>query len=251
MANWHLYCDESSKDHPYLVFGGILVRADIAPGLAAELDEWRTSCGMIGEISWKKTTADRLERYKQFAALAIDNARMGRISFRCAVFDRDDDGLFKGTPRDEAYAKRLHQYLLHSFGLRLPEVDQLFIFPDHEFLPCPPEELRTFLNSGIGMRRCAFDCNVVRFIKPHESKKSRFIQMADLLSGAVAAGNNFSADANSKRGAAKRELSAFIAARAGVDFTRSNFGRMDFRIWHFVPLIKLAAMQHAPIKRAP
>lgn len=236
MAIWHLYCDESGTNSNYLVLGGVLLKSEDAQDLVSRIDQWRALNNISGEVSWKKTAPQSLERHKQFAQGTLRHARDGRLAFRSAVFNRRDNELFRGVKRAERYEKLLYQFLLHCFALRIPVGDSLAIFPDHQFLPGPPGDMAERLNYRLHSKHGG-NAHCVQRIEPTDSKKCHFIQMADLLAGVIAAANNQDFDPLSNRGAPKRELIDHVAGLSGhFDFSESTpKNRLDFKVWHFVP----------------
>jgi hypothetical protein len=199
--------------------------------------------GLSGEIGWKKVTSDNLDRYKTFAFGTMHYINRGEVCYGCARFDRSDKKLFPRSNRREARDKLVYQLLLHGFALRAARLDRMFIYPDRDMIRGSTFKLTEMLNGGIAQERKWLGVDIVRSIKPMVSHHCHFVQMADLITGAIACLNNKCHDPSKGRGKAKQELAEYVESLAGVSLTKPTPGRRtNFDIWFFQPRIKKASV---------
>lgn len=231
------------------MLGGLLVPACDVREFEHRLQRWRNRRGLVGEISWKKTTPSRVGRYQEFVTGTLLHANRGRFRYRSTVFCSKDNALFPGVSDAERLSKHLHQFLLHSFGMALSHQDRLWIYPDEDLIPSgtSPSEVRQMLNCGIARRRNQFSSNIVQWVSPTDSKASHFIQMADILSGVIGSSLNRNYDPTTNRGQAKEQLINHTLLHVGkTDFNSSIRDREDFGVWHFEPQRKKRPRLYLP-----
>ncbi|QDU86790.1 hypothetical protein Pla175_01420 [Pirellulimonas nuda] len=233
MADWHLYCEESCKTERKFVLGGILIESEKVNGLTDGIGRWRQRRGLVGEINWKKTTQNRLERYSEFVTGSLMRAERGDLLYRCAVFDRHEDAHFPGEPEAVRLGRRLYHFLLHCFVLSLRGDDRLFLFLDKGLLPGHPSDLRKMLNCGIAGHRHQQPHGLVHWVQELDSKMCDFIQMADVLTGAIGSALNCNRIDGSSRGAAKARLIEHMSSRLKIaGFHETIECRGGFGLWH-------------------
>ena len=244
MIDWDAYIEDSgiSKPSPYMILGGIMLKTEHALRLRDSIGRWRRENGLLDEIKWEKVTRDRLARYKEFARGALHYINNGDMTFSCARFDREDNRLFTRAEKIDASDKKAYQLLLHGFVLRAKQTDRLFVYPDRGLIRGSTVALAEMLNAGAASAMGWRGVDVVRSIHPKESNDCHFVQMADILAGAVNCLNNNLHDISSSRGEAKQALAEFIQERAGVSLSLPTAIRSKFHIWFFQPRKKIASI---------
>ena len=195
MKDWIVYVDESYTDNDQrcMAFGGVMLTVEESHSLKASIAKWRLRKGIGStEIKWTKVTPNRLWRFKEFARGALHHVRAGRMAFRCAVFDKRSLNFRKyyDSDKEQGYYMLMYQFLLNCFVKAVGENDRMFVYMDQRHTPYALGDLVDILNAGIARKTGWRSVKIVRTVEPRDSKTCDFIQMADLLAGAVASQNN-------------------------------------------------------------
>jgi hypothetical protein len=224
-----VYIDESSTRHRYLVLGAIVtLSANIAEFTkllwAARLPELPHS-----EMKWTKVSSTKLDAYIRFVDAFFAQPR-GTLDFHSAVIDTSlqRHQLFNQGSREIGFNKEMYQLALKCGRL----YQTLFhIYPDRRVTNQRPEDLRVMLNRGLRLKGDKRDWPYRR-VQFRESHTTLFIQLADILSGALAYhlnGHRHERDASPS----KVDLSDHILRAAGVrDVFRDTAIRGKFTVWH-------------------
>lgn len=245
MADWLVYCDESSHggDCRFMAYGGVAIEAELAERTVVSVERWRRKHNFLGEMHWSATAPGlRLRAHKDFATGVIRMVQAAKLRFGCVVFDTHDEKLFRGQSLLDRRRSMALDFVLHCFAIRLQSNDRMWLFPDEGMIRCDRQPFIDEVNSKRYWRRPSKGYSeVLRCVAPQHSHESNFIQMADVLTGAIAGANNNGFSAATKRGAAKKELLEHIMAEADLNPLRSTPQGHDFDLWHYVPRKKDAA----------
>lgn len=233
-----IYCDESGiTDTRFMVIGGIIINSKALLSLKALLDSYRKNYNMVYELKWQKVSNNRLTHYKALIDLVFELIEEGRINFRCAVFDttKFNHKRYNRGDAELGFYKLYYNLLFYCFGQDYHQFKHKFVvFPDQKPGKYDLSELKSRLNNNmfykLGNRSSPFGS-----IEATNSKKSDFIQIVDLIIGAISyqINNYHKADSASP---AKIELSNYIANKVGLEeFSKSNFyyKKKKFTIWDF------------------
>lgn len=202
MKEFHVYCDEShTANFLYRVQGGVWIPSDRVQDVRDEWDAIRATLPhCVGELKWKKLrdSNPRREIYPKVIDLVCRGPVATYISFKCLVTHRDDDphkyaaqadqelGFYKGYY--EFIYRRLmwgRRYLLH-FDPR----------PQSAESGVPERVLGDCLDSAGEHEPDPW--TIVSSV-PRKSHDDSLVQLADVLSGAVAWSWNRRADARHQR----------------------------------------------------
>jgi hypothetical protein len=132
------------------------------------------------------------------------------------------------------FCKFYYQLLLHCFGK--PDCTRLqparfLVFVDQRTSSFSLEDLRQILNNGMASR-LGIHSRPFRAVQPVDSKLSVFVQLVDVITGAVGYHWN---QLHLAPGAseARRELAAYLAERLGFDNLpiETSFSMQRFKIW--------------------
>jgi len=236
--DWDLCCDESKdkSGRRYLAYGGILLPRLQAASRCAAISKWCDSVGWRGELKWGKAKSHTIDRLCTFVRGSFHYINKGATRFSSAVYDLQELRYCVDRPANIDPIIRAYDFILNGFALRLGKNDRLFIYPDDEFLDCVPEKFVAMLNRGIGERRNWRDVRIVRTFEPKASESHRLIQMADVITGAIAAASHQDYTPSSRSGAAKERLIQQVKKLSGHSLIRDTPPTSrNFKIW-FPPM---------------
>lgn len=171
---------------------------------AALLDARRVG-GALGEVKWSKASAKKLPAYQALVDIFFD---LPGVCFRALVVDQDQVDLDQYHGGDPERAYWVFYYMLLAKWLLRNNSYTLYL----DYKPCPEagnqraKLLAKYVGNYLTSRGGSIDgVHVV------SSRHSHLSQLADVLTGAVAA------DANSalKSGSAKEALARHVATRRG------------------------------------
>ncbi|HRZ78554.1 MAG TPA: DUF3800 domain-containing protein [bacterium] len=201
-----VYCDESRPDlfssknrqGKFLVIGSLWLRYDDRQKFKEEIHLLRDRYKVGGEFKWGKVSPSRVDFYKELAKWFFDKKL--DLRFRAVVIDAEKVDLmtYHGSDQELGFYKFYYQ-MLHHWVLDCNEYavfcdfksnrkkDRLIVLKD------------VLSNSNLSSR--------ILSVQPVKSEESVFIQLVDVLTGAVSAKFN-----NSNIGSAKEELFKIISS---------------------------------------
>lgn len=234
----HVYCDESGTTGRFLVYGGIIAPEENVTEICAVLARWRQKHAMRREMKWTKVSRAKLPQYENFVDGFFYYAAQDKMHFNCVVFDTHDPGYRRFYRENKAvgFYKLYYQFLLHRFGsYALSDDTRLVVFLDEfsDLTATRRDTMKIILNRGIRLR-WGRESDVVESVESMVSHRNDLLQMADVLMGAV--GYQFNGLHRAKgASAARRELAAYIARKAGLRFLSLGTApkRGDFSIWRY------------------
>ena len=173
------------------------------------------------EIKWAKVSNSRKEYYRDLIRLFFNDNDM---RYRAIVINKKmlDHEKFEQTA-DDFYYKA--QYLMiKNIVLRNRALYKIYLDYKDAYSPSRCNNLKDYLTNTFALSNSLFYCQPIR------SYESSLIQMADLITGAIAARNN-----GGNNVAAKNELADLIEELSGQKLTDKTDARVEkFNIfrWH-------------------
>jgi hypothetical protein len=231
----HIYCDESRQTADrYMVLGGLITLRENEAGFQQAMNLFRQSRNMQAELKWTKVSDQKVKEY--FALMDLYFSLSHSFPFKAIVVDTQeiDNRRFNKNDPELGFYKLMYQFLLNGFGAYLTPADQCLIFLDQRTTSkYKLSTLCAILNNGLKKKYGLAD-RPVRNIQPLDSKKSDFIQVADILMGAIGYEMN-SAHTRTNAKQAKIALAEAIAQKAGLLNLQQPTPRNSrhFSIWHF------------------
>lgn len=237
---FNLICDESSTAGKHLVIGAItLPRRNHGP-LINDLNRFKRSLGFRteGEIKWGKVSRAYLERYERISGWFFEQIRATSLTFRAHVINvaSPDYRKYGNGDLEKAFYKAYFHVLFQSVSRLAFEEDGsnvLVLMDDkrnrHRFqLSRMKRALNFRLEQALKVR------NLVANVEPRPSSGSKaepFIQVVDLLIGAIAYRRNCLGMGNCCP--AKVEMVAKLERLAGTGFHLDTTARAPFNIFTF------------------
>lgn len=203
--DYTVYCDESRHDgknrHLYMAIGGLWVPSGVKKDLTKELRNLFRNSGLGSEIKWSKISQKHLDAYKRIVDFFFAHQE---ICFRVIVVQQDklDFDRFHGGDRELGFYKFYYEMLVKW----IQPNSQYVILLDFQKNKGAGRytTLRTILERSVRGKAWIKELTVI------DSAESPLAQLADLLTGAVAAdwcGN--------ENAGAKGQLAGYIAAKLG------------------------------------
>lgn len=236
MTILEVYADESSQNsHKYMVLGGIVVISTRRDQVLTAFREIRGKHRLFGELKWGKISSAKLHVYKEFIDCFFAFYSENVLHFHSLVIDTSklDHAQYNKGNAEIGFSKFIYQLLI-KFGRLYHAKGNFHVHLDDRTTRQSLEELRQILNSGI-RKRWGVDRYPYKRVQFLESHKSDFLQVVDLLIGAIAFvknGHYLKSDASP----ARKELADYICQRACLpSLGHSTPMRMQkFTIWIFV-----------------
>lgn len=233
----HVYCDESSMECRFMVYGGIITPEDNVAEFDGLLAEWRAKNRMNAELKWAKVSKSKLSEYISFVDFFFDHAAENHWHFKSVVFDTSQINYATHHEGDEelGFYKFYYHFLLHKFAPYAKNDDhRLWVYIDQKSTTKERlGALKDALNNGI-RKKFSRSVSVIRAVEPRVSHECNLIQLADVLMGAIAYHCNGCHKADN---AAQHrcKMVEHIATRAKLRNLAQSTprGKSDFEIWRF------------------
>lgn len=182
-----IHCDESSQtQHRFIVIGALCCRSDITPAFTELIDETIAPHGGTSELKWGKIKRKNLPMYEAVMGDVFKAIAKRLLSYHCLVIDssKANHAAFNDGDREIGFNKYLFT-LLYKFARVYRSNTHFFVDLDDRTTQHTPEKMRSMLNARVAreMKLGYSPYRSVRFVTSH---KSRMIQVADVLTGAVA-----------------------------------------------------------------
>lgn len=181
-----IYVDESSQtQHKHLALGGLIVPKTRIDAFEKAIQKARLPELPNNEMAWTKVSRSKLAAYKRVVDVLFSASNeIHQIEFHSLYVDthriRDKD--FNSGSRDVGFNKEIYQLGMKFARLHRARLFHLHL--DQRQTKNDLEELRFILNCGIRQRHPERDWP---FRRTHfvDSSKSQFIQLVDVLLGAI------------------------------------------------------------------
>lgn len=240
-TTYECYTDESgvSKPHKYMVIGGIIMTVSFAKELDLAVSEFRKKRGFRDgyEFKWKCVEETNINRYVDFVDYLSKQNKY--FHYKSIVIDREKlrHKKFNNGDHTLGYFKFHYQMMIHCFGKYFNEGDKCFLFIDKAKVNYDLYEYMKILNHGLRRKYQPIISDVVKTVGWKDSKKSNFIQIADVLTGGLRFSLNMEyidgkPDALTQE---KKDLANHILKKWGIvnPIRNTSISKQDFSIWHF------------------
>lgn len=186
----HIYCDESGSSSPsrYLVIGSLWVPSSARLPLMNRIRRARITCNLTKEMKWTKVSPRYLTKYQAFLQPFFS---LSSVVFNCIVIDMHEVSLSKyhNGNRELFLNKQFYNLIRCNSDPYLPRGYSFYVYRDamSSLDAINNQELKEVLNNKFLKDHQLAPIKDVRSLKSHEDD---FIQLADLLTGAVASAYN-------------------------------------------------------------
>lgn len=227
---YSIFIDESSQtDNRFLVLGAVVAPSSSVPGIEAALLASRLPELPSGEMKWAKVSRSKIEAYRRFVSAFFT---FPELHFHGLVVDtfQLQHGIFNSGDRDVGFNKEIYQLVLKCGRLYAKPI--FHVFPDRRSTRHSTEELRTIINHGMHKKHGRAREWPVRKLQFRDSKEVPLLQVADLMSGAIAYHLNGHV-AQPGASEARKLLSTTILELANISSPSADTKPSGkFTIWH-------------------
>lgn len=176
---FNIYCDESSIDnakHQWMIIGALFIDRAMVPEIKKGISEIRKKHHINGELKWVKTSKQSLPFYTELFTYLF-SFDPEQVTFRCIAIDKSKINYEKYHDKDKelAFYKFYYQLLKRRIKDDVPH----YVFLD--FRPSKNKNSVRRLGEFLSMFSKG-----VKHIQSYPSNENVFIQLADILTGAVA-----------------------------------------------------------------
>ena len=216
-AQYHFFCDESGiTQDRFLVIGGIAINALELQKINRDIDEYRRLYNMHAELKWEKISSQKESEYKSIINYFFEINRIGRAHFHSLIvpYSRFDHKCINLNDKMLSLHKMFYQLILHRFcRLYGRNGNELFIHPDLSTKPLCGDVCR-MLNRAV-RSYYAIAKNPVKAVEPRDSAACNFLQLNDVILGAISAQRN---QRHLRVGSreAKRRLAEYVLQQSGL-----------------------------------
>jgi len=191
---YNIYCDESSVDNPkakFMLIGALFVKRRKVPEIKQKLKELQKKHSIRGELKWTKASSISLPFYKELFSLLF-SLPDSDFSYKCIVVDKSRIDYKKYHNKDKDLA--FYKFYYYLFKNKLSLNDKYYIFLD--FKPSKNKNAVKRLGDFLSFTKTIGD---IKHIQAYPSKDNIFIQIVDVLTGAVGFSKNKIGDSIPKK----------------------------------------------------
>lgn len=228
---FRIFCDESGTGCRYMVFGGVVVQPASMSYVTEIIAGVRTKHAIHGEFKWGKVSRTKLPAY--LGLVEAFESLTDHIHFKALIVDSSQIDYRKYHEGDHelGFYKFYWHLLYYKFNHYLQtDGDAALVTLDDRPTRYPLNKVKGFLNRKYRYQKGLL--NPIRDVVSCCSKKSDFIQLADVLSGAVGYHCN-GHDLAPGCSPARTQLAARIAELANVErlSEETRWRQVYFEIW--------------------
>lgn len=221
---YEIYCDESCWEalfnknaHTYAVIGGVWIPAEERQSLKAAIREMKERHGLYGEMKWKHICPMSVALYKELISLFFNNKKI-RFRAICIKAKEVNHNRFNAGNGELGFYKFYFQLIHH--WMMMGNSYQIFLDYKTNGYQHRVQELGLILNNASTAE--------LTQIQALPSEESVLIQLADVLTGAVASAfNNKAVSSNSKR-----TIRDLIESNLGHPIKGTTAGEPKFNVFN-------------------
>lgn len=230
---YNIYCDESYADHSvakFMVIGGLFVNREMVPEIKERIKKIQEQRCIKGELKWVKTSSKTTIFYTELFTYLF-SLPAHQFAYRCIVVDQTSIDYKKYHKEDKelAFYKFYYQLLKHRIE---PDKDYYISL---DFKPTRSKNrvrrLKEFLSMVIKNDE-GEEKDIIKHLQAYDSKENIFIQIADVITGAIAFSKN-----SIGKSSDKKKLVNIIANSIGKEnlIFCSSPGEKRFNIFCIIP----------------
>lgn len=221
LNKYNIYCDESchlEKDGiPIMVLGSVWCLAEKTKEISKRIREIKQEHGLPGnfEMKWVKVSSSKVDFYKSIIDFFFDD---DDLHFRGVIIP--DKSLLRHSDHNQTHDDFYYKMYFDLLKVILNPNARYRIFLDIK--DSKSQEKIDKLYEVISNSLLDFDHQIVEFIQNIRSHESELIQLADILTGAIAYKNR-----NLDSSSAKLSLVDRISKRSGYLLTHTTLLREE------------------------
>lgn len=195
---YNIYCDESSVDNPkakFMLIGALFIKRGKVPEIKQKVKELQKKYSIRGELKWTKASSLSLSFYKELFRFLFSLSDSD-FFYRCIIVNKSRVDYEKYHDKDKDLA--FYKFYYHLFEKKLSLGDKYYIFLD--FKPSKNKDAVRRLGDFLSFTKTIGN---IKHIQSYPSKDNVFIQITDVLTGAVGFSKNKIGNSVSKQQLAK------------------------------------------------
>lgn len=224
IMRYEIYCDEScwealydKNSHHFAAIGGIWIPAEKRQEIKAYIGDLKTKYGLHGEIKWNHISPKSVEMYKELINIFFDDEQI-RFRAICIKASEVNHERFNAGNGELGFYKFYFQ-LIHHWML-MGNSYQVFVDYKTNCYQHRVQELGAILNNTSTAE--------LTQIQALPSDQSVFIQLADVMTGAVASVFN----SKKSQSTAKQSVRELIEKRLGYGIQGTPAGESKFNVFN-------------------
>ena len=176
---YNIYCDESCIDNPganFMIIGALFIKRDEVPNIKNRIKELQNKYYIRGELKWVKASGKSLKFYEELFKYLV-SLEAPVLSYKCIVVDKRevDYKRYHNEDKELAFYKFYYELLKNKL-----EADKNYYI----FLDFRPSRGRHRVRR-LGEFLIIVCGNVIKHIQSYPSYDNIFIQIADVITGAI------------------------------------------------------------------
>ena len=224
MMKYEIYCDEScwealydKTSHSYAAIGGIWIPAEKRKGIKTFISELKAKYGLYGEMKWNHICPKSVDMYREMVNMFFDDEQM-RFRAICIKAAEVNHERFNAGNGELGFYKFYFQLIHHWMIMG----NSYHVFVDYKTngYQHRVRELGTILNNTSTAE--------LTQIQALPSEESVLIQMADVLTGAVASAFNVPRLGS----VSKQSVRDLIEKRLGHGIMGTPVGESKFNVFN-------------------
>lgn len=224
---FNIYCDEASTESgQYMLIGGIWIPQSALVDVKNKFVAYRDAHGLRREMKWTKVSNKMVSTYQGFVDLFFDTPQ---LSFKCIVLDKHiiDYNSFHQGDKELGFYKFYYLFISRKLSPHC-----LYWLYTDERNNRRANRLTTLKDVVNNWSIREYGAQPLQHIEPCRSHNEDFIQLADIIMGALAYRWNGLDTSEPKLALAKH-----IADRLGWNDLNHCTSRTEnkFNVWHWKP----------------
>jgi hypothetical protein len=202
---FNLYCDESTHlihdKHPYMIYGYISIASNQIKIAKEQIKDIKTKYGYAGELKWTNIHDKTYLMYKEL----VEYFFMTDLNFRAVIVDKSQIDEDRPDYTFNDFYFRMYFQLLHH-DIDLENIYNIYFDIKDTCSQQKLHKLRNILKWNASIRN-------FQFIRSHESS---FMQLADVLMGAINYNLRIEAGEIEGKVVAKRKIVEHLSKHANI-----------------------------------
>ena len=181
---YEIYTDESGTSKPdhHMLIGGFIINRLSREKIKSEIFSIKDDKSIKGEIKWGKVNKNNYDNLCKIVDYIYENNI--NLYYKSIVIDKKkvNNRLYNESNSDIGFYKFYYQLIYNGFCKELNMQDKVFLRLDQKSVNYSLSNLKDILNNGFLKRdKISPICEII----PLDSKNDIFIQIADLITGAI------------------------------------------------------------------
>lgn len=228
---YHIFCDESCLSNRYSCYSGIIIENCFLEKVKNTILNSRKENNLYAEIKWSKISNQYEEKYINLIKAIESLINKDIMHFRSIIIDNHkiNHKKYNDNNKEIGLYKFYYQLLKHCFLKDINQTAEINVYIDKRITHYSLDDLKDCLNCTKDLAFC-----VIKTINHIDSKKCDFIQVNDLLLGALSFHKNGNHKIDDTR-ISKVNIASFIAQSiAGTEILGECTPRRQkrFKVWN-------------------